>query len=103
MFRATGQLLCFFLAHTLLAYWRGLLACVLTRRSFAMSFISIANPLACCLHGFKQPFLWPGSDWLGQRGSLWAFQATYRRVSVPSLACPASPKVTKLPDGPVRA
>src|SRR5215203_6678393 len=25
MFRATGQLLCFFLAHTLLAYWRGLL------------------------------------------------------------------------------
>jgi hypothetical protein len=24
MFRATGQLLCFFLAHTLLAYWRGL-------------------------------------------------------------------------------
>ena len=29
---------------TLLAYWRTLLACVLTMRGFAMCFISIANP-----------------------------------------------------------
>jgi hypothetical protein len=31
------------------------LACVLTTRGFAMSFMSIAKPLACCLRGLKRP------------------------------------------------